>query len=87
MAGPGPACGWALAYLEALMAEYGLSLGGAFRLSFPAGLALLEARACRLYPGQGLGYIDRAIIAARNAARRRLLTSHRMANQELGTKN
>lgn len=80
MAPSGPACGWALAYLETLMAEYSLSLGLAFRLSFAAGLALLEARSSRLYPGQGLGYIDRAIIAARNATRRRLLTSHRLVS-------
>lgn len=58
------------------MAEYSLSLGLAFRLSFTAGLALLEARACRLFPGQGITYIDRAIIAARNATARRLRATH-----------
>lgn len=80
MAPSGPACGWALAYVETLLAEYHLTLPQVFRLSFAAGLALLEARGSRLYPGQGLGYIDRAIIAARNATRRRLLTSHRLVS-------
>jgi hypothetical protein len=64
--------------VETLLAEYHLTLSQVFRLSFPAGLALLEARSARLYPGQGLGYIDRAIIHARNATAARLLRSHRL---------
>ena len=60
------------------MAEYGYSLRDACRLSFSAGLALLEARAARLFPGQGLNYIDRAIIAARNATARHLRATHRI---------
>lgn len=62
------------------MAEYSYTLRDATRLSFPAGLALLEARACRLFPGQGITYIDRAIIAARNATRARLSRSHRLVS-------
>jgi len=67
-----------LAYVEALAAEYHLPLGSIFRLSFPAGLALLEARTARLYPGHGMSYIDRVIVTARNATRRRLSRSHRI---------
>jgi hypothetical protein len=69
-----------LAYVEALAAEYHLPLGAIFHLSFPAGLALLEARTARLYPGHGLSYIDRAIVTARNATRRRLSRSHRIVS-------
>jgi hypothetical protein len=69
-----------LAYVEALCSEYRMALGEVFRLSFPAGLALLEARTARLYPGHGLSYIDRAIVTARNATRRRLSRSHRIVS-------
>jgi len=82
VAGPGPACGWVLAYVETLASEYQLPLASIFRLPFAAGLALLEARACRLHPGHGLSYIDRAIVSARNATRRRLLTTHRLVTAE-----
>lgn len=60
------------------MSEYAMSLSAVFSLSFPAGVALLEARQCRLNPGVQLGWIDRAIIAARNACRRRLTSLYRI---------
>lgn len=83
MAPAGPACGWVLAYLDGLLSSYAhLTLASAFRLSLSAGLALLEARSCRLYPGQTLSHIDRAIIAARNRTRRHLLATHRLITAE-----
>ena len=74
MAESGPPCGWALAYIEALMSEYSMSLASIFRMPVSAGLALLEARMCRLSPSlDRVSYVDRCIIAARNKCRRDLL--------------
>jgi hypothetical protein len=58
------------------MAEYGLSLPAAFRLSVSAGLCLLEARACRLDPKNAQGWLSRQILRARAAARAALLEAH-----------
>ena len=56
-----------------------MSLPAVFRLPLGAGLALLEARGCRLHPDLShIGYIDRAIITARNACRRELLSHYRL---------
>jgi hypothetical protein len=71
----GPPCGWVLAYIEALASEYHMSLPAIFRLSVTAGLALLEARLCRLHPSlDRVSYVERCIIAARNQCRRDLLS-------------
>lgn len=72
---PGPACGWVLAYVETLLATYpqftleDIRGGKDARKPLPlaAGLALLEARACRLDPEHSISFVDRRIMAA-NAA-------------------
>ena len=59
------------------MSEYGMNLRMIFLgLEMEAGLALLEARGCRLNPGRSLGYIDRAVFRARDAAYEELQRTH-----------
>lgn len=68
----GPACGWVMAYLETLLSTYpqfSLSdlrggTGAAKPLPLAAGLALLEARACRLDPEHSISFVDRRIMQA-----------------------
>jgi len=61
------------------MSEYRLSLSQVFRLPVPVGSELLEARINRLHPDLGRSsYMDRAIVAARNACRRDLLKRFRL---------
>ena len=79
MASAGPPCGWVVTYIELLMSEYRLSLSQVFRLPVPVGSELLEARINRLHPDLGRNsYMDRAIVAARNACRRDLLKRFRL---------
>lgn len=73
----GPACGWVLAYIETLLATYPQldleNIRGGTRAPKPlplaAGLALLEARACRRDPGHAISFVDRRIMAANAAVR------------------
>lgn len=77
MTSSGPPCGWILAYIEALAAEYSMSLAAIFRLPVSAGEALLEARSCRLFPTPDrISYLDRRIIAARRQCRALLLSQY-----------
>lgn len=77
VAGSGPPCGWVLAYIETLASEYHMTLAAIFRLPVTAGLALLEARSCRLYPtADRISYVERCIISARAARRRELLSQY-----------
>lgn len=70
----GPACGWAMACIEVLLADYRLPLGMiCFGLPMEAIQGLLEARACRLNPQHVVGYVGRAIIAARAEMREYIL--------------
>lgn|GEM_PF-5191287 len=51
-----------------------MTLSAIFRLPLPAGLALLEARSCRLSPDAArISYLDRCIYNARAACRERIL--------------
>ena len=62
-----------------MMSEYSMPIQSVFRRPVPAGLELLEARACRLFPDASRSsYMDNAIIAARNACRRDLLSRFRL---------
>ncbi|MHB1079821.1 MAG: hypothetical protein ACYC67_10480 [Prosthecobacter sp.] len=64
------------------MSEYHMSLATIFRLPVSAGNALLEARLCRLSPSlERVSYVDRCIIAARNACRRRLLEQYTLIDK------
>lgn len=75
----GPGAGWVMAYIEILSAEYHLSLSEvALGLPLEAGLALLEARACRLNPRYAIGYVERAIWRARDACRAELEKAFRI---------
>lgn len=71
----GPACGWALAYVEIFLHDYHMPLayilGSDPRhyLSLDAGLAILDARRERLQPGSLVGHVQRAIARARDAVR------------------
>lgn len=75
------------------MSCHHLTLPQVFRLPLQAGLSLLEARRLRMAAEAGLtppsgGYIDRAIVAARNAKERALRAAYRIVpNQEPGTRN
>ena len=66
-----------LAYIETLLGAYpqldleGIRGGTGARKPLPlaAGLALLEARACRLDPDHAISFVDRRIMAANAAVR------------------
>lgn len=76
---PGPGCGWKMAYVEILCAEYRMDLATVFLgLPMEAGLALLEARACRVNPRNAIGYIERSIWRAREACRAELERQYRI---------
>lgn len=68
----GPACGWVMAYIETLLSTYPMleladirgGTGARRPLPLAAGLALLEARACRLDPQHTISFVDRQVIKA-----------------------
>lgn len=55
-----------MAYLETLLSEYAtFTLTHIYtQLPLATGLALLEARQCRLHPRQAIGFVDRAVMRA-----------------------
>ncbi len=66
----GPGAGWVMAFIEILCAEYRFTLTEVILgLPLEAGLALIEARACRINPRYAIGYIERAIWRARDECR------------------
>ena len=74
-----------MAYVETLMAEYKMELWYVvLHLPLAAGEALLEARAARLAPGSGAGYIDRCVLAARAAREAEIRGAYRVISTTEG---
>ena len=69
----GPACGWVLAYLDRMMADYSIPYRELWH-SFPVvvGFALLEASAERNGAEGLINWADRAAMRARTAKRAQL---------------
>jgi len=70
-----------VSYIETLMSACHLSLPAIFRMPLGAGIALLEARRSRLaaeagQPEPAGGFIDRHIVAVRNARERELRSKY-----------
>lgn len=75
--------GWAMAFVECLMAEYRMELWYVvLALEVEVGAALIEARAARLAPGAGAGYVDRAVLDARAAKEAELRARFRIVDEE-----
>jgi hypothetical protein len=66
-----------MAYVETLMSEYAPMSLTHILLELPlvAGMALLEARRCRLDPAHAIGWQDRLVMRA-NAETRRWFETH-----------
>lgn len=81
--GAATGAGWAMAFIECLMAEYRLELWYVcLALPVETGSALLEARAARIAPGSGVGYVDRCVLEARAATEARIRATHRIIDEE-----